>query len=127
MEFNLYTQLSEKNAVFKVLQNGQTFQGNILEETSIINPVFLVAGQSIYQFNYMYVESFHRYYFIDNITSVRNGLWRVECSVDVLMSFRSQISDLSCIVDKQESQFYSNEFLNDGSFICDSRVSIEAV
>lgn len=127
MQFNMYVCTSEKNAINKVLDSTMFFEGSMLNESSIINPVFLIAADSITPYNYMYCKEFQRYYFINDIASVRNGLWRVSCSVDVLMSFREYIYNLSCIIDKQERSYQSNEFLNDGSFVADSRLGIEAV
>lgn len=49
-------------------------------------------------YNYCYISEFGRYYFINNITSVRNGLWKIDCSVDVLMSYKTSILNLNVIV-----------------------------
>lgn len=127
MQFNMYICTSEKNSVNKVLDSSMFFNGSMLNESSIINPVFLITADSITPYNYMYCQDFQRYYFINDISSVRNGLWRVSCSVDVLMSFREYIYNLSCIIDKQERSYQANEFLNDGSFVADSRLGIEVV
>lgn len=123
----MYITQSEKNAIFKSLQSVQAFEGSLLDETSIINPTFLVKADNIIPYNYLECREFNRYYFIDDVVSVRNGLWRVSCTVDVLMSFRTDILSLECIVEKQENQFQSNPYLNDGSYIADSRVGIEKV
>lgn len=125
MQFNLYVNNSEKNAIRKNLTRGDYYEGVILGETSLISPTFRIAAPFVAKYNYLYCPEFDRYYFISNITSVRNGLWDVECSVDVLMSFQNQILALKCIVDKQQGQFDSNVYLNDGSFVADSRVGLE--
>lgn len=49
-------------------------------------------------YNYCYIPDFDRYYFISNITSVRTNLWRIDCSVDVLMSYQAEILNLDVIV-----------------------------
>lgn len=125
MQFNLYVTTSERNALSKGLIDEFACDGNILGESSVVNPTFLIQGENLSQYNYMYVPDFGRYYFISDITVVRTDLWCVSCSVDVLMTYRKYIVDLSVIVDKQENQFMSNRFINDGSFIADQRVGIE--
>ena len=62
----------------------------------------------------MYIESFNRFYFVDNITSIRNGLIQFSCRVDVLMSYRTAIRKNNAIIKKQENKW--NLYLNDGTF-----------
>lgn len=125
MYLQFYVNNSEKHAIRKNLSNGPSFSGFMREETSIISPVFVIETDNLSQYNYLYVSEFNRYYFINDISIIRTNLWRVSCSVDVLMSFQSSILKLSCVVDKQQGQFNSNTFLNDGSFVADSRVGLE--
>ena len=125
MEIKFYKNKSEKNKIGKVLQNELSLNGNLREESSIINPTILVEHSNLTVYNYAYIPEFKRYYFISEMTSVRNGLWRVSLSVDVLESYKTDILNLSCIVDKQQNQSYSNN-IDDGSYInrADSFVEI---
>lgn len=127
MQFNLYVTTSEVIVLDKNLRLGEELNGNILDESSIVTPVFLIEAENISVYNYMYVPDFNRYYFITDISVVRTNLWRVSCSVDVLMSYKTYIRALACIIDKQQNQYKSNRFLNDGSWISDQRVGIEIV
>lgn len=61
--------------------------------------------------NYCYIEKFKRYYFINNIVSVRNGVWQIETTCDVLMSFKEDIKNLNCYIGRQE--FIFDKFLMD--------------
>lgn len=106
----LYTTISEPNRLYKSLNNQTIFQGELREQSSIINPTLTIQAVNLSAFNYMYIPEFDRYYFISDITSVRNGLWRVSAKVDVLMSFNNQISNvLIAIGDAQ--QYYDNAYL----------------
>ena len=116
MEINFYKNLSEKNKIGKVLNNTLTLNGNLREESSIVNPTILVEHSNLSVYNYAYIPEFKRYYFVSEMTSVRNGLWRVTLSVDVLESYKTDILNLSCIVDKQQNQSYNN-YIDDGSYI----------
>lgn len=99
MDIVLYVNSSERNAVNKNISNALTLSGTLRGESSIIKPVFMIEHSNPSGYNYCYISSFNRYYFINNITSVRNGLWRIECNVDVLMSFKNQILNLDVIVE----------------------------
>ena len=125
MQINFYKNSSEKNKIGKFLSSVLTLNGNLRDECSITSPSILVEATSLVDYNYCYIPEFKRYYFISDITSVRNNLWRVSLKCDVLESFKSDILNLSCIVDKQQNQSYSNN-IDDGSYVnrADSFVEI---
>ena len=98
MDITLYVCSSERQAINKILDTETLLTGSLRGESSIINPSFLIEYTNPSGFNYCYIPEFGRYYFITNITSVRTGIWRIDCSVDVLMSFKNQILSLNVIV-----------------------------
>lgn len=103
MIIDLYTTGSEKNAIYKTLQNITELQGTLKDECSVINPVFMIEHTNPSSYNYCFIPEFNRYYYITDIVSVRNNLWRVSCSVDVLMSYQTQILNLDVIVNANTS------------------------
>ena len=52
--------------------------------------------------NYMYIPEFGRYYFIRDITIAITGLYVISARVDVLMSFKDQILNLECFIERNE-------------------------
>ena len=98
MDITLYVNSSERQAINKVISSELALTGSLRGESSIINPSFLIEASNPSGYNYCYIPSFGRYYFITNITSVRTDIWRIDCSVDVLMSFKTQILNLDVIV-----------------------------
>lgn len=98
MDIVLYINDSERQAIYKDLQAGITFSGYLRGESSVINPSFMLETDNPTSYNYCFIPDFDRYYFISNITSVRTNLWRIDCSVDVLMSYQEQILNLDVIV-----------------------------
>lgn len=139
MQITFYANNSEYNRINKVLTSAETLEGTLRESSNVVNPSITVqAGSGIVTYNYCYIPEFKRYYFIDEITSIRNGLWNVKLKVDVLMSFKDQILLCSGIVGDstnngstylQGSQFvancknytdivnFSNGFNSDGEYI----------
>lgn len=62
--------------------------------------------------NYVYIPDFNRYYFINDIVSVRQNLWRIVLHVDVLMSYKKEISNTYAIVSRNQYK-YNNFILDD--------------
>lgn len=116
MNITLYNNISEYNAVNKSLTALTTLTGTLREESSIIDPVITMTGIDSYiaSMNFAYIPEFNRYYFITNIESVRNNLWRVSFHVDVLYTYRNQIKANSAIIERNENEYDLK--LNDGLF-----------
>ena len=125
MQIKFYYNSSEKNKINKSISRELTMDGNLRDECSVINPTILVEHSNLSNYNYVYIPEFKRYYFITEMTIVRDNLWRISLKVDVLESFKSDILNLSCIVDKQQYENYGNN-IDDGSYInkADSFVEI---
>lgn len=122
MIIELYRSNSEPHRVDKDLTTLEIFEGNLKNETSIINPTILIEShkvETITSCNYIYISSFGRYYFVNNIVSVRTGLWSFSCHVDVLMTYRKQFRSLSAIIARQENLY--NLYLNDDRFLIDAQ------
>lgn len=113
MKIYLYNYSKERNLVSKGLYLTKTIEldGTLRNECSVINPVIEVQSTGLISSNYAYIVEFNRYYFIDEITSIRNNLWRLSLSVDVLMTYRNEIFEQRAIISRQENSF--NSFLKD--------------
>ena len=55
--------------------------------------------------NYVYIPDFNRYYFINDITSVRQNLWRLSLHVDVLMSYKNEINNTNAFISRNEFKY----------------------
>lgn len=76
----------------KLPTGGSSYSIVLKDDCSIVNPSILVDLGNPSPWNYVHVPYFDRYYFIDDWIS-DGGLWRAECSVDVLASFRNIINN----------------------------------
>lgn len=121
MVIDLYINSSENNRVNKFLSDKFEMTGTLRGETNVVNPEILIEHANPTGYNYAFIPEFNRYYFINEFTSVRNGLWRVRLAVDVLETYKSQIKQMPAIIDKQQNKGNSNLYLNDGSYVIDSR------
>ena len=88
---------------------GVTFQCEILDETSVINPIIKLKTDfsTISDKNYCYIPTFERYYFITNIT-YSLGLWHITLKEDVLGTNKSTIGSSTQYVIRSASNFDTN-------------------
>lgn len=107
---------SPKNSLDKTVEHEIDFEGVLKDATSIIDPVIMVEANltSVRWANYMKIPAFGRYYFINNIRSIRAGLVAFECHVDVLTSYADEIRGNTAIIKRNENAH--NILLNDGFF-----------
>ena len=117
MQAIFYKFSKRKNST--AVPNGQGYERNltIKNGSSIITPTFLVAGES---FDYNYCSFNGRYYWITDITSVRNELWEVKCRVDVLASWKNEILNSKGFVKYSSSD--NNQNIKDGRNVVTSNV-----
>lgn len=95
-----------------------TIKGNL----SVEAPVLILAYDSnADDINYIKIPDLHRNYFISDIINLTGGRYEVHCKVDVLESFKDQILSLTAIVDKTVLTTLANQFIDDGSFVCENK------
>ena len=74
----------------------------MLESSSIVKPVFKMKDVDLYATaNYAFVDTLHRYYFIDDII-LSEGYAYLHCSIDALMTYREQLHDIKVLVDRNQ-------------------------
>ena len=113
----LYNTIDETNKVTKKLMDALKIVGALRNETDVVHPIVLVEGDFIADFNYCYIEEFHRYYYVRDMKSIRNKLIELNLEVDVLMSYDKQIRNTPAIIDKQSSLSEANMYIDDGDWV----------
>ena len=125
MQLDLFTCSSEKHRVNKrnYISNHFILEGSLKDNTSVTDPEILIEKTNpvIYQYNYMYIGEFGRWYFITDIVNVNEKMWIIKAHVDVLYSFSRDIYNTKAVIDKAENGALANVYMNDGSFVMDSR------
>lgn len=120
--------------------------GDLKNSTSIVNPVIIIEltfginelvvddsdnkviddnhirvcitrASQLFECNYCYIPIFKRYYYINDIISVRNKLWEIHLSVDVLMTYKDIILNQTALIDRNE--FKANPYLIDDEIPCE--------
>lgn len=114
MQATLYFNKSDKRSIGKILQSIATVDIEMKEDTSIMDPTFILLDPNKYlAANYIYVPDLGRYYFINNITLSHQRAF-IECHVDVLESYKGDIKDHEVILERQENEY--NLYLDDPEF-----------
>ena len=107
----LFNNKAENNRLDKssYLENVDELHGNLREECNIIDPIINIEMNNPPSFNYVYIPSFNRYYFVKEFDFVRTGLYRLKLHVDVLMSYKDGIKNLECLIERNEYKY--NKFI----------------
>lgn len=121
MEIRFYFNPDDMRKVRKRLQAGDTMEGELTQETSVLTPVILIESQAMPRWNYCYIPAFHRYYTVNQLESVNSGLWRVHLQVDPLMSFQADVLNLDIVADKSGQYAHGTEYIDDGSLVSENR------
>lgn len=116
----VYRQISENNVVSKELSYVDVIQGKFNSAIGLKDIELDVKGYSLgVVYNYAYVHTLKRYYYVDSVNLVSADLTRIYLKEDVLMSHDVIIRSQECLVTRSESN-YNNK-------IADERYPLENV
>ena len=124
MRVILYNTTSDNRVLSKNIALIKEIDAELKDANDVISPTLKIQRfEGWEKINYIYIKSFNRYYYVNTIKQLLGNTILLNCSVDVLMSNKDAIRNLTCIVDKQEnsSTAYSDKYLDDGSFITECR------
>ena len=110
----LYQTPSDKRTVNKAIASVMNDTAEIWGDCDLLSPSLLLNAAPGVNFNYLQIldAPFNgRYYFVDDITIMQNGIIRVSCSIDVLMSHKSDIKKETAILARQTN--LANLYFND--------------
>lgn len=113
MEITLYKTKSPINSINKVLEEGKNYSVKLKDYNSISNPsLVLTLSEDISTFNYCYIPSFNRYYFISNVTVRRNNIVELDLTCDVLESFKADILTSTGLITQSTSinNYYNADY-----------------
>lgn len=104
MQAILYINNSDNNKIDKDITTVRTIDVVLKDDTDNINPILIMSPSVAQTFNYVYIADFDRYYFVKSSTYSQQK-YIVNLTVDVLMSFRSSIKNLTVIANRSSSRF----------------------
>lgn len=86
----LYKVTNQTNELTKTLNNAIVINGVFRSEIDAID-VIVEIETNTYDFNYVYIQTLGKYYFLDNITHVNAKIARLYLHCDVLMTYKQDI------------------------------------
>lgn len=111
MNMTLYNYSGDERQLNKYLATIATVDIiSITDSTNILSPSIII-GTRAFNFNYVYIPAFSRYYYVRNIDVLNAERIRVNLRVDVLMSHRSAINSSQVLADRSSSN--SNPYIID--------------
>lgn len=126
-DIELYSNSSDERVVDKTITLLDTIQGELVEQSGILNPSIRIEFEGIPNFNYVKIPAFgNRYYFVaGEPINLSYNMWQISFRHDPLMNLKGQFRELNCIVERQENDF--NPYLVDGNAPVESKSQLYIV
>ena len=110
MNITLYKTKSANNVINKKLVSEKNLGNSCIlgDNTSVTSPTVIIGGitsiDTISDYNYAYIAQCHRYYYINDIIALSGGRVKLILSVDVLMTYKTDILNSTQLVTRQKNQ-----------------------
>lgn len=116
MKITLYNTTSENNRLNKNLTKILDIENaKVMNESNLLNLQIFIKRDLVSDFNkinYLYIDSYKRYYFVD--VTIENGFLVLNCDIDVLMTYKTAILNLTATVTRNEN--IKNGYLEDKNY-----------
>ena len=86
----LYKVTNQPNELTKTLNNAVVVNGAFRSEVGSIDMIVEIESDT-YDFNYVYIPSLNKYYFLQNLVHVNAKIIRMQLHCDVLMTYKTDI------------------------------------
>lgn len=116
MNIKLYNTVSPSNKLNKTLNLVADITGESNISIDEHNCVFILSKGhliGVQGSNYMYCTDTNKYYYIENY-EVINQTVRIQCKVDVLMTYKTQILNNTCTISRNEN--IANAYMYDENY-----------
>ena len=94
----------KENSTKKPETDGTAYSCLLKGPVNLMNPIITLQHDNPVGYNYAYISTFGRYYFVTNWTYER-GLWYAELRVDVLSSWKDEIGESTQYVTRSASTY----------------------
>lgn len=108
MNVTFYSGFSKRRNSTKQPSGGTSKSVVLKDNTSLMKPSFLVSNVD---WTWNYASAWGNYYYINDIVSEGNNLFRVECSIDSLATFKSAIGSYNTLIARSDT-LYSGEVVD---------------
>lgn len=125
MKMTTYKMTSSNNTLCKKMSLVKDYDVELkLPNKSILHPTVIVSSQSyedLNKFNYVNLEVFKRFYYVDDIRTLNNNLYEIDLRCDSFTSWKEEIKSLNVFCERQEYNF--NPYIIDPEYILQNNVN----
>lgn len=123
-QISFYSCSDDPRTINKTIQNELPIEANVYGEINLTQPSFLVEYNSaLFSKNYFYWPLVNRYYYITQIGGNKGERLLISGRVDCLMSFKSQIENLTCVIDRAGSN--RSKWLDDNIYPLEATTQVQ--
>lgn len=105
MQITLFSGFSKRPNSTKQPTSGTNVDVTLKESTSIETPTFILSGGVSSYENITAVKWGSRYYFVNDVVSVHNGITELSCNIDRLATFKTAIGSTSTFIERSASNY----------------------
>ena len=120
IKIKTYIYNGKPNEVNKTLQENEEYTGVLNATFNVLTPVVRFRTRTPVTFNYVYIESLNRYYFVKELTQ-DGDLCTVHLKVDVLFTYKDKILASSGTLTQGENV---NKYLSNRANVVDVRPNV---
>lgn len=123
IKIKTYIYNGKPNEVNKNLQENEDYIGVLNVTFNVLKPIIRFRTKSPVTFNYVFIESLNRYYFV--VEQQQDGdICTVRLSIDVLFTYKDIIINSSATLTKSEN---ANKYISNRSNVVDVRPNIRKI
>ena len=100
----IYNYKGQPNTIKKDLTPLGTISVALRPEINVHNPTLKIQmPTNIYGFNYVYIEDFGKYYFVDNVRYIGGATYLLTLSIDVLQTYKDVILQSTALIVERDN------------------------
>lgn len=123
IKIKTYVYDGKPNEVNKTLQANEEYTGVLNATFNVLSPVVRLRTRTPVTFNYVYLDSLNRYYFVSE--KMQDGdICTIRLRVDVLYTYRAIILNSNATLTRGEN---GNKYLSNRSNVVDTRPNIRKI
>lgn len=118
VEILFYNNSQDKQIINKSLNDATSLSGLFIHPFNVINPVIVIRSNTPVTFNYCFIPSLNRYYFVESITIQTANTYQISLNIDVLQTYAQEILNSTGTILTREN---ANKFISSRETIYDIR------
>lgn len=111
MKVDFYNNQSNDNVINKTLTLVKSANIVFRLSTNVKAPILIVHNELVDGVNYVGIENFKRYYFIEHIEAYNSQLSKVYLTTDLLMTYQNEILNSEVLITATEQPSYLSNSL----------------